>query len=135
MIPKPYVMFGKLVGDEFYCCPICFDPKFQVKGKTKVKAGANIKQKPAEPDRLLSGSSRTKEQNRRTWTKRTAPDLTEYNRGRSPFDLGTILEESKGGGTASEPIPGTHHCSIVRTHFLQKSECFLRRDFQLIRQI
>jgi hypothetical protein len=47
MIPKSVVMFGKLVGDEYYCCPICFDPKFNVKGKTKVKDGARIKQKPA----------------------------------------------------------------------------------------
>lgn len=56
MIPKPYVMFGKLVGDEFYCCPICFDPKFQVKGKTKVKDGARIKQKPAETAEKHSGT-------------------------------------------------------------------------------
>lgn len=48
MIPKSVVMFGKLVGDEYYCCPICFDPKFNVKGKTKVKDGARIKRKPAE---------------------------------------------------------------------------------------
>ncbi|MEH2517475.1 hypothetical protein V1279_003048 [Bradyrhizobium sp. AZCC 1610] len=42
MIPRSVVMFGKLVGDEYYCCPICFEPKFAVKGKKAVK------KKPAE---------------------------------------------------------------------------------------
>ncbi len=56
MIPRPYVMFGKLIGDEFYCCPICFDPKFQVKGKTKVKDGARVKQRPAETAEKHSGT-------------------------------------------------------------------------------
>lgn len=40
MIPKSVVLFDKLVGDEYYCCPICFEPKFTVKGKKKVKHGA-----------------------------------------------------------------------------------------------
>jgi len=42
MIPKSVVVFGKLEGPEYFCCPICFEPKFDVKtrkpvnGKTKV---------------------------------------------------------------------------------------------------
>jgi hypothetical protein len=39
MIPKSVVMFGKLVGDEYYCCPICFEPKFEVKGRKAVNRG------------------------------------------------------------------------------------------------
>jgi len=37
MIPASVVMMGKLVGDEFFCCPICFEPKFEVKGRRPVK--------------------------------------------------------------------------------------------------
>jgi hypothetical protein len=43
MIPKSVVLFGKLVGDEFYCCPICFEPKFEVKGRKAVKHGKHGK--------------------------------------------------------------------------------------------
>jgi hypothetical protein len=43
MIPKPVIAFGKLIGDEYYCCPICFDPKFTVKGRKALKDGARIK--------------------------------------------------------------------------------------------
>jgi hypothetical protein len=39
MIPASVVLMGKLVGDEFYCCPICFEPKFEVKGRKAVKRG------------------------------------------------------------------------------------------------
>lgn len=39
MIPRSVVLFDKLVGDEYYCCPICFEPKFTVKGKKKIKHG------------------------------------------------------------------------------------------------
>src|SRR5258705_11460635 len=39
MIPASVVMMGKLVGDEYFCCPICFDPKFEVKGRRPVKRG------------------------------------------------------------------------------------------------
>ena len=39
MIPKSVVLFDKLVGDEFYCCPICFEPKFTVKGRKAFKRG------------------------------------------------------------------------------------------------
>lgn len=39
MIPRSVVLFDKLIGDEFYCCPICFEPKFTVKGKKAVKRG------------------------------------------------------------------------------------------------
>jgi len=31
MIPRAVIMNGKLVGDEWYCCPICFEPKAEVK--------------------------------------------------------------------------------------------------------
>jgi hypothetical protein len=39
MIPRSVVLFDQLVGDEYYCCPICFEPKFTVKGKKKIKDG------------------------------------------------------------------------------------------------
>jgi hypothetical protein len=39
MIPVSVVVFGKLVGPEFYCCPICFEPKFDVKTRSPVKHG------------------------------------------------------------------------------------------------
>jgi hypothetical protein len=39
MIPKSVVMMGKLVGDEYFCCPICFEPKFEVKGRKAVRRG------------------------------------------------------------------------------------------------
>jgi hypothetical protein len=40
MIPVSVVAFGKLVGTEYYCCPICFEPKFDVKTKKPVKGRA-----------------------------------------------------------------------------------------------
>jgi hypothetical protein len=58
MIPKPYLICGKLTGDEFYCCPICFDPKFKVKGKTKVRDGARIKKKPEAGNSADPGTGR-----------------------------------------------------------------------------
>ena len=39
MIPRSVVLFDKLVWDEYYCCPICFEPEFTVKGKKAVKRG------------------------------------------------------------------------------------------------
>jgi len=39
MIPKSVVMMGKLVGDEYFCCPICFEPKFEVKGRGLIGHG------------------------------------------------------------------------------------------------
>ena len=39
MIPKSVVVFGKLVGPEYFCCPICFEPKFDVKSRSPVKHG------------------------------------------------------------------------------------------------
>ncbi|WP_316194458.1 hypothetical protein [Bradyrhizobium sp. SZCCHNRI3052] len=36
MIPRSVVAFGKLIGDEYWCCPICFEPKFTVKGRKPV---------------------------------------------------------------------------------------------------
>lgn len=41
MIPRSVIMNGELVGDEFYCCPICFEAKFPVK-KRKVSKDAQI---------------------------------------------------------------------------------------------
>lgn len=45
MVPRAVVMNGQLIGDECYCCPVCFDPKFRVKGHTAVR------QKAEKPDR------------------------------------------------------------------------------------
>jgi hypothetical protein len=45
MIPCSVVAFGKLVGTEYYCCPICFEPKFDVKTKRKVGDEARVKGK------------------------------------------------------------------------------------------
>ncbi|TYO65515.1 hypothetical protein FXV83_16420 [Bradyrhizobium hipponense] len=39
MIPKSVVVFGKLVGPEYYCCPICYEPKFDAKTRKPVKNG------------------------------------------------------------------------------------------------
>jgi hypothetical protein len=38
MVPKSVVAFGKLVGPEYFCCPICFEPKFDAKTRKPVKA-------------------------------------------------------------------------------------------------
>ena len=42
MIPKSVVVFGKLVGPEYYCCPICFEPKFDVKSRKPVNGKAAV---------------------------------------------------------------------------------------------
>jgi hypothetical protein len=42
MIPKSAVVFGKLVGPEYFCCPICFEPKFDVKTRKPVSAKAKV---------------------------------------------------------------------------------------------
>jgi hypothetical protein len=42
MIPKSVVVFGKLVGPEYYCCPICFEPKFDVKTRKPVSGKAAV---------------------------------------------------------------------------------------------
>ncbi|ARQ95351.1 hypothetical protein [Bradyrhizobium phage BDU-MI-1] len=47
MIPKSVVVFGKLVGPEYWCCPICFEPKFDVKTRKPV----NVQSKPANPSK------------------------------------------------------------------------------------
>jgi hypothetical protein len=47
MIPTSVIAFGKVIGDEYYCCPVCFDPKFTVKGRKKVGDGARVKRKSA----------------------------------------------------------------------------------------
>ena len=66
MIPVSVVIFDKLVGDEYFCCPICFEPKFTVKGRKAVKRekvgkvagisnrGGAEPSKPA-PDRPITG--------------------------------------------------------------------------------
>ncbi|WFU52304.1 hypothetical protein QA639_21595 [Bradyrhizobium pachyrhizi] len=55
MIPKSVVLFDKLVGDEYYCCPICFEPKFTVKGKKKVKHGQKAGEVAAHPEPRSEG--------------------------------------------------------------------------------
>ncbi|WP_439357794.1 hypothetical protein [Bradyrhizobium sp. DASA03007] len=45
MIPKSVVVFGKLVGPAYWCCPICFEPKFDAKTRKPVSA-----KRPVEPD-------------------------------------------------------------------------------------
>lgn len=42
MIPKSVVVFGKLVGPEYFCCPICFEPKFDVKTRKPVNAKSPV---------------------------------------------------------------------------------------------
>lgn len=39
MIPASIVLDGTLVGDEWYCCPICYEPKFLV--STRKARGMN----------------------------------------------------------------------------------------------
>ena len=46
MVPKSVVVFGKLVGPEYFCCPICFEPKFDVKTRKPVKNGPKSAAKP-----------------------------------------------------------------------------------------
>jgi hypothetical protein len=48
MVPKSVVVFGKLVGPEYFCCPICFEPKFDVKTRKPVKAGDAVKSRKGE---------------------------------------------------------------------------------------
>jgi hypothetical protein len=48
MMPMSVVLNGRIVGEEFYCCPICFEPKFNVKsgkkvGKPSINRGASAK--------------------------------------------------------------------------------------------
>ncbi len=38
MVPKAVVMNGKMIGDEWYCCPVCFDKKFPVRNRKKPAA-------------------------------------------------------------------------------------------------
>ncbi|WP_316196581.1 hypothetical protein [Bradyrhizobium sp. SZCCHNS3053] len=45
MIPKSVVVFGKLVGPEYFCCPICYEPKFDAKTRKPVNAKRAV-----EPD-------------------------------------------------------------------------------------
>jgi hypothetical protein len=45
MIPKSAVVFGKLEGLEYFCCPICFEPKFDVKTRKRVNGQSAAKSK------------------------------------------------------------------------------------------
>ncbi|WP_156928810.1 hypothetical protein [Bradyrhizobium sp. th.b2] len=51
MIPKSVVVFGKLVGNEYFCCPICFEPKFDAKTRKPVK---HAQPAAAEPKQRLA---------------------------------------------------------------------------------
>jgi hypothetical protein len=46
MIPKSAVVFGKLVGPEYFCCPICFEPKFDAKTRSPVDGKAPVTKDP-----------------------------------------------------------------------------------------
>lgn len=46
MIPKSVVVFGKLVGPEYFCCPICFEPKFDCKTRKPVNDKAAVAKDP-----------------------------------------------------------------------------------------
>lgn len=45
MVPIAVVMDNEMVGEEFYCCPVCFEPKFFAKNRKKFVA----KSKPSKP--------------------------------------------------------------------------------------
>jgi hypothetical protein len=56
MVPVSVIAFGKLVGTEYFCCPICFEPKFDVKSRKPVKNGTERKQPAERPrPRLVKG--------------------------------------------------------------------------------
>ena len=42
MIPQSFLVFDKLVGDEYYCCAVCFEKKFLVKGRKMVKSRKQV---------------------------------------------------------------------------------------------
>jgi hypothetical protein len=46
MIPKSVVVFGKLEGPEYFCCPICFEPKFDVKTRKRVNGKTTVAEDP-----------------------------------------------------------------------------------------
>ena len=52
MIPASVVAFGKLIGDEYYCCPICFEPKFTVKGRKAVNTDGTREPTDRRRDRI-----------------------------------------------------------------------------------
>jgi hypothetical protein len=64
MIPKLVEAFGKLIGDEYYCCPICFEPKFTVKGRKAVKRDKLGKGLPPEEE-----ASRPQYSSKAEWTR------------------------------------------------------------------
>ncbi len=37
MVPLSLVIDGKLVGDEWYCCPVCYQPKFHCRTRKSVE--------------------------------------------------------------------------------------------------
>jgi hypothetical protein len=51
MIPKSVVVFGKLEGPEYFCCPICFEPKFDVKSRKRVNAKTTVATDPGRRGR------------------------------------------------------------------------------------
>ena len=38
MIPLALVIDGEMVGEEFWCCPVCRQPKFSIKSRKKIIA-------------------------------------------------------------------------------------------------
>jgi hypothetical protein len=51
MIPKSVVVFGKLEGPEYFCCPICFEPKFDVKSRKPVNGKTTVAEDPGRRGR------------------------------------------------------------------------------------
>jgi hypothetical protein len=43
MIPLGMVINGKIVGPEYYCCPVCYEPKFDARTKRKIGHGKRKK--------------------------------------------------------------------------------------------
>jgi hypothetical protein len=51
MVPKSVVVFGKLVGPEYFCCPICFEPKFDAKTRKPVNGKTTVAEDPGAGER------------------------------------------------------------------------------------
>lgn len=50
MIPYGVMIDGKIIIDEWWCCPRCFEPKFQAKrGKDYLKPHPNCKRNDVVP--------------------------------------------------------------------------------------
>ena len=48
MVPVAVVMNDEMVGEEFYCCPHCFQPKFSAKTRKKFVAKPKASKKPTK---------------------------------------------------------------------------------------